>query len=232
MKIYSTITKYYDQYGNSYDTERNRTYYYDFINKIEINAVINYLPDSIALEIGCGTGIILEETRKYAKSIYGVDLSVGMLKDAKKKDLKVINANAVNLPFNNLEFDLVYSFKVLPHIPEIKKVVKEIHRILKDDGVAILEFYNPYSLKCMTNWLLRAENKVFTRFDNLKNIQKLINGYFYVTEIIGARIITPVAVIHKLPLINSVIQILERRLSRTYLNRFSGYFIVVLRKYY
>lgn len=230
MKLYSTITKYYDEYGNSYDIERNSTYYYDFINKIEINAVLKYLPESTALEIGCGTGIILEETNKYTKNICGMDISLGMLNDAKDKGLKVLNANAVNLPFKNLEFDLVYSFKVLPHIPDIKKVIKEIHRILKQDGVAILEFYNPYSFKYMTNWLLKAEKKVFTRFDNLYNIQKLINDYFYIKEIIGARIITPFSVIHKLPIINSVIKIIERKLSRTYLNKFSGYFIVVLKK--
>ncbi|MBL4673265.1 MAG: hypothetical protein JKX81_13490 [Arenicella sp.] len=38
---------------------------------------------------------------------------------------------------------MVYSFKVLPHVIEIDKAMSEISRVLRNDRVAVLEFYNP-----------------------------------------------------------------------------------------
>jgi ubiquinone/menaquinone biosynthesis C-methylase UbiE len=230
MKAYKTIKSYYDKYGNTYDYERNGTYYYDFINKLEIGFLKPYIANKIVLEIGCGTGIILEHSIKTAKAAYGIDLSFRMLYGAKNKGLNIANSNAVDLPFPQKIFDVVYSFKVLPHIPEINNVISEIHRVLKDDGVAVLEFYNPYSFKYLTNLILRANKKIYTRFDSFDRIQNYISKSFRITDIFGVRIVTPFAGIHKIPLISFLVRSVEKRLGRTYFKIFSGYYIIVGKK--
>jgi ubiquinone/menaquinone biosynthesis C-methylase UbiE len=43
-----------------------------------------------------------------------------------------------NLPFSDSTYDLVFASHVLEHIPNDKKAIQEIRRILKPDGIAIL----------------------------------------------------------------------------------------------
>ena len=95
------------------------------------------------LEVGCGTGIILSNIRGLCKAT-GIDLTEDMLKIARKKGLNVKMAEATKLPFKDDIFDLVYSFQVLPHVPDIKKAVDEIVRVSKNDGIIIFDLYNNY----------------------------------------------------------------------------------------
>lgn len=227
MSNYKEIKKYYDDYSTWYDKERDKTYYYDFINQIEIDLVKKYGKDKTTLEIGCGTGIILNEVSPLTKKSWGIDLSSGMLEVAQNKGLNVKPANATCIPFKDREFDVVYSFKVLPHIPEISQVINEIHRVLGDKGVAILEFYNPISLKAFTNKLTKATHKVYVRYDSLRNIKILLGKNFDLIDIRGARIITPFAFMLKIPIVSKIIILLEKNLSRTFMNRFAGYFIII-----
>jgi ubiquinone/menaquinone biosynthesis C-methylase UbiE len=230
MSDYNDIKKYYDDYGTWYDKERNNTYYYSLINDIETGVVREYVTDKKTLEIGCGTGIILSQVSKFTQESWGIDLSSGMLEAAKKKNLHVKEANAVNIPFDDEEFDVVYSFKVLAHIPNIKEVIAEIYRVLHPNGIAILEFYNPISFKALTNQIAGATDKVYIRYDSLSDIRELLNDQFEIIGIRGARIITPFAFILKIPFLNKILISLEQYLSKTIFNRMAGYFIVIAAK--
>jgi ubiquinone/menaquinone biosynthesis C-methylase UbiE len=227
MSDYKDIKKYYDDYGTWYDEERDNTYYYSLINDIETGVVREYATDKKTLEIGCGTGIILSQVSKFTQESWGIDLSSGMLEAAKKKNLNVKEANAVNIPFDDEEFDVVYSFKVLPHIPNIQEVIADIYRVLDQNGIAILEFYNPISFKALTNKIAGATDKVYIRYDSLSDIRELLSEQFDITDILGARIITPFAFILKIPILNKILISLEHYLSKTFFNRIAGYFIVI-----
>jgi ubiquinone/menaquinone biosynthesis C-methylase UbiE len=230
MSDFNRIKKYYDDYGTWYDKERDNTYYYSLINDIETGVVREYATDKKTLEIGCGTGIILSQVNKFTKESWGIDLSSGMLEAAKKKNLHVKEANAVNIPFDDEEFDVVYSFKVLAHIPNIKEVIAEIYRVLHPNGLAILEFYNPISFKALMNKIAGATDQVYIRYDSLSDIRELLNEQFDIIDIRGARIITPFAFILKIPLLNKMLISLEHYLSKTFFNRMAGYFMVIAAK--
>lgn len=223
---YKKIEKYYDDYATWYDDERLEGYY-SFINEIEIDAVKEFGRDKKILEIGCGTGIILNQTTKFAKEAWGIDLSPEMVEVTKSKGLNAKVSSATKLPFKDNSFDVVYSFKVLAHIPDIQKVINEIVRITKPDGMILLEFYNPVSIKFITNKIMRSEEKVYTRFDSYSKIKDYFNSKILVKKIIGARVLLPHNILMKIPIINSIIALLEKSLSNTILNRFAGYFIVV-----
>lgn len=222
------IKSYYDEYGDHYHQERHQTYYYSFINEIETSLTANYAHNLDTLEIGCGTGIILSEIDKLSAQSIGLDLSSGMLKSALAQNLTVCQGDACQLPFNDAAFDLVYSFKALPHVPNLPDALSEIRRVLKPGGKAILEFYNPLSFKGITNTLLRSKAKVFTQFHTPKQVATLIQPHFSIVGVHGARIFTPVASLHKLRWCSQVFKRLETRFSDSFLARFAGYYIVVL----
>lgn len=230
MPDYKEIKGYYDQYGKTYHEERDNTYYYSFINEIETELVEEYGKGCKTLEIGCGTGIILKGVSRFASEAWGMDLSTGMLQNAREQGLNVVEGNAVSIPFPDNAFDLVYSFKVLPHIPELNKAIAEISRVLKPGGKAILEFYNPYSFKAMTNKMAGAPGKVFIQYHSPKDVETLVSSEFNVERVVGARIVTPAAFFHKVPGLSTGLKMLEKKLSRTALSRYAGYYITVLEK--
>lgn len=114
------------------------------------------------LEIGSGIGIDSSTFLGSGGRVVSLDLSSNSLRLAKTMfDGNFINASALNL--KNLfrrKFDLVYSFGVLHHIPNIEAVIDQIHRILKDGGEIIIMLYNKNSLnyfkKFLVNGLLRG----------------------------------------------------------------------------
>jgi ubiquinone/menaquinone biosynthesis C-methylase UbiE len=100
------------------------------------------------LEIGCGMGT---DGAKFAEAgaIYtGVDLTKAAIELARKRfelsglegDFKV--ADAEKLDFADDEFDVVYSHGVLHHTPDIEGAIREIHRVLKPGGRAIVMLYH------------------------------------------------------------------------------------------
>lgn len=229
MSKHKKIQKYYDEYSSWYDDERIDSHY-RFINEIETDLVRELGSNKKTLEIGCGTGIILHEVDKCAKQAWGIDLSIGMLKRAKEKELNVKQASATKLPFKDKEFDVIYSLKVLAHIPEITEVISEVKRVVKDDGYALLEFYNPWSVKFLSNLFFRSRKRVYVRFDSLRDIKKLLKGNFKVVGVRGAKIFVPFPFLFKIPILNKILARLEKLLSKTILNRFAGYLIVIAKK--
>jgi len=228
MADYKNIKEYYDKYGADYHQERSNTYYYSFINEIETSVIEEVGQGKKTLEIGCGTGIILKQVSNIASEAWGMDLSSGMLENAKKMGLNVVEGNAVSIPFPDNSFDVVYSFKVLPHVIEIEKAMTEISRVLKNDGVAVLEFYNPISLKGVANKIAGALKKVYISYHSPSQVKSLVSPHFNIEKVVGARIITPAAFVHKIPIVSGLIKFLEKALSKTFMARFSGYYIVVL----
>ncbi len=102
------------------------------------------------LDIGCGNcrNLILFEYNDF--DCYGIDFSEEMLKCAmeygKKHELKIKikQAFATELPFPNSSFDYVLSISMLHHLNESERVkaIREIRRVLKPNGKAIIAVWN------------------------------------------------------------------------------------------
>ena len=69
-----------------------------------------------------------------------VDLAPGFYRDI---DSQITFADATNLSFPDNSFDIVIANHILEHIPDDKKAMREIYRVLRPQGVAILQV--PYS---------------------------------------------------------------------------------------
>lgn len=115
------------------------------------------------LDIGCSNGRVALEIAKVidTKDIHGVDIA--NLEDAEKNGLKTYFADLnedTKLPFENNSFDVVTCFDTIEHVFNTDHVVREIKRILKPDGYAIV---------------------IVPRTDSLMNILLLTFGYQMMT---------------------------------------------------
>lgn len=221
------IKKHYDFFSSDYDRDRTRRYF-NFVNDMETEIVLNYCIDKKVLEIGCGTGLILKKIQKFVRHGIGIDLSGEMLKIAYSKGLEVIQGDVVSLPFGDETFDVTYSFKVLSHVPYIRRAISEISRITKEGGVLILEFYNPFSFKFLINKVFYPH--VYQRFYNYWDLKKMIPPDVRLESFKGVRIFVLFGFLLKVPILSKILIYLERKLCKTKFGLFGGYFSIILRK--
>ncbi|MBM3703370.1 MAG: methyltransferase domain-containing protein, partial [Actinobacteria bacterium] len=119
---------------------------------IPIAAKFDEFKNKKILEIGCGVGIDGAEFAKNSAIYYGIDLTESAVNLNKEYfNLQNLNgyfivANAENLPFNNNEFDHVYSWGVIHHSPDTEKIISEIYRVLKPGGTFCIMVYNHTSI--------------------------------------------------------------------------------------
>lgn len=100
------------------------------------------------LEIGCGMGTDGAQFAKAGANYTGIDLTDAAVELARKRfqvsglkgEFRV--ADAERLDFAEASFDLVYSHGVLHHTPDIEAAVREIHRVLKPGGRAMVMLYH------------------------------------------------------------------------------------------
>ncbi len=195
---------YYDAFSAGYEAHRGDNDpggYHDLLDELEAEYVKRYGAGRDVLEVGCGTGLVLTRIARFARSARGVDLSPGMLEKAKARGLDVVLGSATALPFEDDQFDVTCSFKVLAHIPEIERALSEMVRVTRPGGIVLAEFYNPYSLRGLLKRFGPAgriaaqanESQVFTRFDSPFAIKKLLPAGTYLVGARGVRIVTPTA---------------------------------------
>lgn len=94
------------------------------------------------LDLGCGEGYLLSMMPE-TKEKLGVDISKKALKEARKvlknnPKIKLLFGDGHNIKFNDKYFDVITCSEMLEHVPYPKKVIAEIHRILKDNGKAVI----------------------------------------------------------------------------------------------
>jgi len=93
--------------------------------------------DSVVLDVGCGTGnntLLLATTS--CSRVIGLDLSLGMLREASTKSisLPLLQAPADTLPFSDESFEFVFMTEVVHHLPDVNRTMSEIYRVLRASG--------------------------------------------------------------------------------------------------
>jgi len=102
------------------------------------------------IEVGCGAGNVIE--RAPCGILFGMDLSETILNKAKRrmnKEAFLLQADAQNLPYRDRIFERVICSEVLEHILDPSAALKEIARVLKNQGIAVVSFPN----ESLINWI-------------------------------------------------------------------------------
>lgn len=94
-------------------------------------------PSQKILDIGCGRGEFLRGFVKKGLDAYGIDRSPAAEKICPEASLFTADLENEALPFEDNFFDVIYSKSVIEHFYYPEKLVQEIFRVLKPEGVVI-----------------------------------------------------------------------------------------------
>lgn len=91
------------------------------------------------LDVGCGTGALLNELREKANYVVGVDNSAEALAFCRLRGHEnLVKADGASLPFRDEEFDIVTAIGIIEHISDDKRFLSELQRVLKENGRLVL----------------------------------------------------------------------------------------------
>ncbi len=134
-QLFDTLAGSYDSW---YEMPAGR-----FVDRIEREAVYSYLEPRAGmkvLDIGCGTGLYALDLADRGADVTGVDISRSMLERARAKaqdaelDVRLLEADALQLPFGEQSFDAVLSVTALEFMPGLSAALREAFRVLKTGG--------------------------------------------------------------------------------------------------
>lgn len=149
------------------------------------------------LDIACGEGFGSNFLSTYAESVLGVDIAPDIIEHAKGKyhqeRLNFIVSNAVSVPFESENFDVIVSFETLEHLnrEDQNLFMTEMVRVLKKDGIFIIStpdrkvysddpgYSNPFHLS-------EFYKEEFTSF----LMQRFRNIIVFSQQVIGASLIS------------------------------------------
>lgn len=94
------------------------------------------------LEIGSGPAFLGLEMAKRGLKVFGLDVSIEAIKIAKQvykregREGLFVCGDLLNVPFKENQFDFIYGGGVIEHFRDTQKSIREIYRILKNNGLA------------------------------------------------------------------------------------------------
>jgi ubiquinone/menaquinone biosynthesis C-methylase UbiE len=237
MSEHEATRAYYDEFSDWYERERGHGYH-ALIDDLEVAIAAPFARGARVLEVGCGTGLILSRLAPLARAAVGIDLSRGMLSRAQARGLTVFQALATDLPFADASFDLVCSFKVLAHVPDIDRALREMARVTAPGGTVLAEFYNPWSLRYLAKRLggpgaispKTTEAAVFTRYDSPREIARRVPPELELVGFRGVRTLTPAARAMRIPLLARALRTAEFAALASPFAYFAGFLVAVMRK--
>lgn len=232
---------YYDAFSARYEDRRGKNDpggYHELLDELETEFLEAFGAGQDVLEVGCGTGLLLDRIRGFARSARGVDVSPEMLRRAAERGHQVEEGTATDLPFDDDTFDVTCSFKVLAHVADVPLALREMARVTKPGGYVVAEFYNRRSLRFLVKRLLPAgriadgatERDVYTRFDTPRDALRHFPSSLELARVRGIRIVTPAAVAMRLPGFRLAFRAAERALCDTPLSAFGGFWVAAMRK--
>jgi SAM-dependent methyltransferase len=111
------------------------------------------------LEIGFGTGWLLNEFVRAGAEVHGIDLSRSHEQLCRHRfrgqDVRLQIASAEDIPYPDNSFDFVAAFGVLHHASDDARCYAEVHRVLKPGGRTFLALYRRHGPKYYYHNLFR-----------------------------------------------------------------------------
>ena len=128
----------------------------------------------LALDIGCGTGFVMRIAERHFSKVYGVDITKEMLDQIpKSKKLFPMIGDSENLPFEDNTIDACFTYSFLHHLHDLKRTLKEIHRVLKPGGVYFNDQdFNRAYFALSQDKAIKNNKKISAEFKTPKTIEK------------------------------------------------------------
>jgi ubiquinone/menaquinone biosynthesis C-methylase UbiE len=171
------------QYENDHDTVWYN-YAKEHLNKLDTAG-------KSILEIGCGRGGFTRYLMQHYLSIgkvYACDYAESAIRIGEEKmpstgKLTWQKEDIMALSFNDETFDIVVSCETVEHVPDPKKAIFELFRVLKPGGYMILtcpNYFNPFGIWCIYRWMIGKAytegGQPYVNYVLAPNIMRWING--------------------------------------------------------
>ena len=154
------IIHYYGQIANIYDATRAMPPEIDEQVTEHILNLVSATPETKFLEPGIGTGLNALPIIQRGYSYTGVDISKNMIDELRRKlqnipnNLTLIQADASSLNFPDNSFDVVLMRHMLHLIPDWRKALSKILRVLKPSGFFLYceSIWTPHQKEFEQQW--------------------------------------------------------------------------------
>lgn len=139
MEISKDYNNYYKKIGDEYNNIRLDAKN-DRENVIEIIKKYTDSKCTRILDIGCGTGKYGEMMQENGYNVVGIDKSETQISQAKQL-IEAYEADATNMPFEDESFDICTMIIMIQQLSKEDRIkaFKEVHRVLKPNGVLIIK---------------------------------------------------------------------------------------------
>ena len=142
------------------------------------------------LDLGCGTGFILELAKNCFNNLYGIDITPAMLNLAKEKfnkenvtNIQLLEASSDKIPFPENYFNVVSGYSFLHHLPNLNNTLKESYRVLKKGGTLFTDLDPNYYFWQSMKEALKLKNvspalktEINSICDMPGDVQKIVKG--------------------------------------------------------
>jgi ubiquinone biosynthesis O-methyltransferase len=207
-------------------------------------SMIDPQADEVILDAGCGNARDLIQLAPHGCKCVGIDFSPNMIEEAKKElatrniqRVEVEVGDLTNLRFSDQTFDKVFASEVLEHVPDYRKAVSEMARVLKPGGTLVVTTPNRHSLYGFDRYVISEKIlrlKPRHPYDEWKTHKELAraleNNGFEIVRSAGACYMPGSLMPYRLPnilkrLLIKIVGSVEPWLSRAFPR--SGYILVI-----
>ncbi|MGM9912633.1 MerR family transcriptional regulator [Floccifex sp.] len=156
---------------------------------------IDFKQVNTLLEIGCGSGELWKKNHIELRNrqFFLSDSSRGMIEDVSKQlsdDFSFMVFPCENIPFKRDFFDCVIANHVLFYLPDLRKGLQEIVRVLKEKGTFYCTTYGKNHMKEISELvhefdsdIYLSKSSLYTKFGK-ENGKQLLSPYFSDVELI------------------------------------------------
>jgi ubiquinone/menaquinone biosynthesis C-methylase UbiE len=109
----------------------------------ELEKFVNYMPrEGLVLDIGCGSGVAAKNLYEKGLQVFGIDLSMPLIEEAKKESPKSFfeKMDMKKMVYVDNSFDGIWNVASLLHLEkkDVPTALSEAYRVLKPEGVMYL----------------------------------------------------------------------------------------------
>jgi ubiquinone biosynthesis O-methyltransferase len=227
---FNSISGFYDFW---YDTPLGA--YADRVEKRAFQSFLRTLPsNALILDLGTGTGVLLQFLLQKKFEVIGIDFSKDMIKKASEKignnQGSLVLGDIENLPFQNETFEIVTAMTTIEFVKNVEKLLQEIRRVLKPGAqliLGVLTSLSSWSLDRKIRGLVSKDIFQYAKFYTSFELKKLLkSAKFSEIDIKGAVFAPPFTPKRFFPFVEKI----EQKIMKSFILRMIGAFLAVRAK--